>query len=74
MEKALCPCVLLWLLRVSAEFWIYVSSHHRPVVRRESSSSVLLAFPAFFFFLLFFSPGCLKEAVVQIDVSELINE
>lgn len=70
-KKALCPCVLLWLLRVSAEFSIYVSSHHHPVVRRDSGNNVLLASPAFWGVLF---PGCLKGVVVQIDVPKLLKE
>lgn len=36
-KKALCTCVLPWLLRESAEFRVCVSSHRHPVVQRESA-------------------------------------
>lgn len=77
-EGPLSLCFAMWLLRVSAEFCIYISSHHHPVTQRESSNTVLLAFPAWVFCVCvsvcFFS-GCLKEvAVVQMDVFKLIKE
>lgn len=76
LKKALCPCILLWLLRVSAELCICMSSHHHPALWRERGQQYCLGcIPRFVGFLvllrLVFNPACLKKIITERDVSTL---